>query len=797
MDMYQAALIAALVFTVPGFLLNWLSGLKAPWALAASIPVSFGVYGLAAWLLGRTPQEYTLVSVTVVWALFMVVALFWRLAFRFVQGRRATHRPPARAPTGDPADAPAVPVSQIDGEVGGGGSTALSAPTKTPLRPGLRGWWRGEGRRGSLLDHVWLLPALGALTGMYLFISRGLGFFEQVPRGIENVVQGWDVHWHASVIRWIGESGVADPTRMGELRNIETEAQLYYPTGWHAGTYLIVEAAGVSPIAALNLASIVLPGLALPLSVGLIAWRMIGNRGLSAQIAAGIAAIAVVASPVLFWIGYYVGAWPYTAAIAVSGIVLALFMLVPHRPAAMLAAALALAGMTQMHPAAATIVVMGLGLWWLLYLLWVPARRARTRLGGLGARLRDVGLLAVAGIVGVLIMLPQLLSGSETTEEVAAYSAVENVTHAEAWQKAFLMQTRHTDAFPDFDPALVLWLAGIGAVALVLWRRNLWAPVFYLLGVWMTANSLQPFAEPWNELLDTVASLHYSTAHRLIMPVAMFLFAAAGVGVAVIIRLLTLAPLKKWATGSALLSVPLALLAGWGTAAWVTRDEVMDGADWSITAPRHDQRMVSELDLRAFDWLARQPHAYDGLIMGEPADGHGWMYAYNGLPSVMRHYTWPITGTGGPEAMATDLLNWHPGLIGAGNNGDPQQRNDVDTAAEELGVNFFFLSPGNFWHFQEPNLAMLDGVWEAPGMTTVYRDHNVTIVAVNQAFTDEELLQMRAPGNSPEPLPEGPTKGELGITTDPVAAAEPYFHRPTLPDLGQPAAPVEEPTPQP
>lgn len=790
MDMYQAALVAALVFTVPGFLLGWLSGLKAPWALAAAIPVSFGVYGLAAWLLGRTSQEYTLVSVTVVWALFMFLALFWRLAFRFVAGRRGSPLPPARAPT----DAPAVPVSQVDGEVGGGGSTALSAPTRTPLRSGLRQWWRGEGRRGSLFDHVWLLPALGSLTGMYLFISRGLGFFEQVPRGIENIVQGWDVHWHASVIRWIGESGVADPTRMGELRNIETGASLYYPTGWHAGTYLIVEAAGVSPIAALNIASIVLPGMALPLSVGLIAWRMIGNRCLSAQIAAGIAAIAVVASPVLFWIGYYVGAWPYTAAIAVSGIVLALFMHVPHRPPAMLAAALALAGMTQMHPAAATIVVMGLGLWWLLYLLWAPARRARTRLGGLGTRLRDLGLLAAAGIGGVLIMLPQLLSGSETTEEVAAYTAVEDVTHAEAWQKSFLMHTRHTDAFPDVDPALVLWLAGIGALALILWRRNLWAPVFYLIGVWMTANSLQPFAQPWNELLDIVASLHYSTAHRLIMPVAMFVFAAAGVGVAVLIRLLTLAPLKKWATGSALLSVPLALLAGWGTAAWATRDEVMDGADWSVTAPRHDDRMVSEVDLRAFDWLADQPHAYDGLIMGEPPDGHGWMYAYNGLPSVMRHYTWPTTGTGGPAATATDLLNWHPGLIGAGNNGDPRQTNDVDTAAEELGVNFFFLSPGNFWHFQDPNLAMLDGVWQAPGMTTVYRDHNVTIVAVNQAFTDAELMRMRAPGNSPEPLPDGPTKGELGITTDQVEAAEPYFHRPTLPDSGQPDAPVEEPT---
>ena len=69
---------------------------------------------------------------------------------------------------------------------------------------------------------------------------------------------------------------------------------------------------------------------------------------------------------------------------------------------------------------------------------------------------------------------------------------------------------------------------------------------------------------------------------------------------------------------------------------------------------------------------------------------------------------------------------------------------------------------------------MIDGLWQTPGVTPVYRDQNVSIFAVNQAFTDEELLQMRAPGNSPEELPPLPVD----------AAGNPSFHRPTKPDEG-------------
>ncbi|MGP6173935.1 DUF6541 family protein [Corynebacterium sp. A21] len=796
MDTYQTIIIAALVFTVPGLVLNWISGLKGPWAIAAAIPTTFGLYGLAAWLIGLTDARFGVGTVVVVWAILLLLALVWRGGFFTFKGLRARKRAQettAADPPGAPRENAATdtleftPAADVTPTSTSG--TVVSLPAEealaetepaapTPVKK--TRWWLEGWRTGSLLDPVWLLPAGGALVGMWLLISRGMELLKSAPHGVENIFQGWDVHWHASVVQFIGREGIASATRMGELQNIETQAEMYYPTAWHAGAALFADLANISPIAAINITAIVLAGMALPLSVALIAWRLVNNRGLTAQIAAGLGGIAVFGSPVLFWIGHYVGAWPYLAAIGVSGIVLALFMAVPYRPVAAFAAAMSLMGLTQLHPSAATIVVLGLGLWWVFQLLWSPARKAKSLKGAIGFRLRDLVLLGGAGIAGAVVLLPQILSGAEQTEEVAAFSAEENVTHAEAWEKAFKMLTRHTDAFSDFDPSWLIWLAVIGAVALLVWCRNIWAPVFYFLSVWLTANSLQPFDEPWGSWLNTIGSLHYSTAHRLVMPAAMFLFAAAAVGVAVIIRLITLAPVKKFALPSTIASVVLALIMAWVTVGYSERN-LGEGADWSITASR-DDRMVSDVDLRAFDWLAQQPGAYDGYIMGEPADGQGWMYAYNGLPSLNRHYQWPTTA---PDAI-TNMLYWHGNLIGSGNHGDPDQTNHVDRGAKELGINYFFISPGNFWGFQETNLALNEGLWHAPGLTAVYQDHNVSIFAVNEAFTDAELSQMRAPGNSPVPLGPIPTKGELDRAETPAEENDPFFHRPSKPDLGGP-----------
>lgn len=740
MGMVSAAAIAVAVFTVPGLIVAWLSGARGQWAVAASLPATFGIYGLAAWAFGLTTITFNAKSVALFTAGLALLALVWNGAFFAYRRRRA-----ARLTTE--------------------GDDTQPAP-------------RRDWRTGTLLDPTWILPGLGMAGGIGYILHRSLQLLGYAAGKMDSIFQGWDVHWHASVVRYAVETGIVSPTRMGELQNTETLAKMYYPTAWHAGAALLAELANISPIAATNLTGIVIPAVAFPISVGLIAWRLIGRRGITAQIAAALAPLIVGGFPVLHWIGLYVGAWPYVAAVATSGIVLALFMTVPYSPIRSFLAALAFIGMVQMHPSAATIVVLGLALWWLLYLLWVPARKPASVKGHIGWRLRDVALLGVTGLVGVVALLPQILIGAEQSEEVKAFTATEDLSLVEAWKTAIFMNTRHAVSF-GLNVSPWVWIAGAGAAVLVLWRRNLWAPVFWFLSVCFTVNSLRPFGNTWGKYFEMIGALHYNTGHRLVMPVAMFTVAFAAVAIAVGIRLLTGGPLKKYTV----VTSALAVLVG-GGAAYVIQDTVRTGMErgsaWAINSAR-DGRLVNERDLKAFDWLAKQPHAYDGTIFSNPDEGSGWMYAYNRLPAFYKHYLWPNTTI----ESNTNSLFWHPMRLGQGNFDMPDEANRVDVAARELNVKYIYISPPNFWWFQAPRPDFETGLINTPGVTPVYKDHHVIIYAVNAAFTDEEILKLREPGNSPEKLPPLRTKGEAGKNTSWTDYNDPYIHRPTIPHRGR------------
>ena len=706
---------AIAVTAVPGFLLGWVSGLRLPWAVVASMPLSFSIYGLGGWILGLTPQEFTPGSVAVCWLIAIILAAVWRYVAWLGGARRR------RQATSD-ADSP---------------------------RAGPAEYLRRLARC--------VLPAAGVLAAAVWLTWRSVTWLATSPGGAMNIFQGWDVQWHANVVRWILDEGVASATRMGELQHIETQDPMYYPVAFHAAAALVSDLGGAHPIAALNAVSIVVPAFGLPLSMALLVWIMVGNRGLVAQIGAGLAAIISAAIPALYWVGQYVGAWPYLAAVAVSGIVTALFFQVPRHPVTAFAAALALTGLTQLHPAAVTIVVLLVGLWWLLGLLWKPVR---PELGRVKARLRDLFLLGATGVAGVLLLLPQILQGGDQAEEVSDWTTSDEATPGQAWRQAFQMDTRHvSDFFPAWDPVVLLVLAGVGALVIVFWRRNFWAPVFYLLSVVLTANALNALEFPGIELLNIIGGLHYNTAHRLVMPAAMMVAAAAGIGLAAAIRLLTGGPVaslvdrnrRRWRVGSRIAALLVGVLAGVATL-YVLDANTTPGARQTYQTSRTNQRMVDEHDIAAWDWLQQQPLAYDGLIAGEPADGMGWMYAYNGLPSLHRHYQWPGT----PRSSDTDRVYWNADLLGAGLEGNPDAPNPVDVAAENLGITYYYLSPWSFWGFQNPRWELIHGLWTSDAVTPVYQDGLIVIFAVDAAFSEEELAEVVESGrqNSPDNIPE-------------------------------------------
>lgn len=172
--------------------------------------------------------------------------------------------------------------------------------------------------------------------------------------------------------------------------------------------------------------------------------------------------------------------------------------------------------------------------------------------------------------------------------------------------------------------------------------------------------------------------------------------------------------------------VAVALAALVGVGSWV----IQASPEYASSAGTSQRwgRMVDQHDLRAFSWLSEQPQAYSGLIFTNPDEGSGWMYATDGLPSTARHYL--FTGASTPK---TSLLYNHMDRAG--------ESPVVDAALADLGVTYVYISPPNYWPFQQPSetLLNLDGT---PGLVKVYNDSQVRIFAVREAFTDAELARV-------------------------------------------------------
>lgn len=691
MDAVGAVWLAIAVFTLPGLIFAWVAGAKLPAAAASSLPATFGIVGLGSWVHGAMGIRFGWTSFIVFLVLMLCLAAGWHYAFAWRARKRAA-------------------------------------------KSWVRTLWPGDWRRGSIADPSWVLPGAGVVVGAWMLIAKQLELQSNVPGQLNNIVQGWDIQWHVNAVRFIMEEGIASPTRMGELQNPETRIDLFYPSAFHAATALFASAGDLAPVEAVNLASIVLPSLALTAGAAGLAWAMARGRGMVAQIAAGLAAIAVYASPVLVWIPDFVGMRPYIVAIGLSGLVIALFHQVPRYRALALPTLFAFLGMMQVHPSAVLVVVLAVLLYWLTYLVWHPDR----------SRVSDVLWLAIPALGATVAFLPQLIAGQTQAGEVNTWDASENVTAGEAWEKAFMMDTRHVgEFFPGFDPTILLWLAGFGAIAMVVWRGQVWAPVFYGLMTASAAHALHPFDGMWEPLLTLLGSPHYNSAHRIITVVALTVIAGAAVGAAVIIRVFTLAPVaarygtRPWAWGTSIASAILAVLAGWGTGAWASTVAV-DGAKMSFDSSRLNDRMVDDDQLKAYAWLASRPEAQEGLVMGESTDGYSWAYAIGGVPTVARHYLWPNGGMG----VDSNLLADRAGQLGAGERGRPDETSPADEAAAHLNVRFIVSSGNTFWPGPK-NWQVDKALWTTPGVTPVYQRGLVTIFAVNEQLSAEQITELQ------------------------------------------------------
>jgi hypothetical protein len=570
----SGVLIAVLLLAVPGAVVARAGGLRWPLALAVGPALTYGVVGLGIVGFGAVGIRWNGLSALGALTGLSALLLGWRALL--------TRRRGARSP-----DAARLP-----------------------------DW-----------------PALAAAAGVF-FGAAAIGF--AAWRGMpdwQSIPSNWDALWHANTVRWILETGQASPTHMGELRNVETQAALYYPSAFHALAAVLAQLTGAAPTTAYTLSALAAAIWLFPLSAGLLTWQLLIGRSTRWRTAGPAATAAALAASftAVPYVEFDTASMPNMVA---YGIAVPAFVLVTtslgHRDRVPLAV-IAVVAVFSVHITGGVVTVTFLLAWWLLDALGHPVQ----------GRARDFATLSAIAAPALVLLLPQFLGVLHQTEIITGHEFLTHEGRLQALFDAVFQHSRHLNDFPIQN--ILIALAGAGFVLLLI-KRIWWPAAVWLLLVVAIVQSSAPFGGPIGTLIGAYSDLFYSDPRRLSGVVTMLLTPMAGV---------------------ALYSA--ALLAVAGTRTLARRADLDRGRRFWITAtaaslvlicaalswhylPRHrfllgekyDQAIVGDKDLEAFAYLATLPGARESVIGNANTDGTSWMYAVAGLHPLWTHYDYPV-----------------------------------------------------------------------------------------------------------------------------------------------------------
>lgn len=577
MNFGSGLLVAVLLLTLPGSLVARAGGLRIIPALAVGPALTYGVVGAAIVPFGSLGIRWD--GLTALLALAGAAVLAW--LFRLVLARR---KPTAAGGSQWPEIAVAAGV-------------VLGA-----LAIGIAAW-------------------------------RGMPNWQSVP-------STWDSVWHANTVRWILDTGQASPTHMGELRNVETQAPLYYPSAFHGLAAVLAQLIGAAPTTAYTLSSLAAAVWLFPLSAGLLTWHLLIGRTTRWRTAGAAASAAVLAASftAVPYVEFGTSAMPNLTS---YGLVVPTFMLVTtstaHRERIPLAV-LALIGVFSVHITGGVVVVTFVVGWWLFEALRRPV----------AGRGRDFATLAAVAVPAVAVLLPQFLGVVRQTDIITGHAFVTHEGKLRAIFDAVVQHTRHLNDFPIQN--ILIALAGVGFLLLLV-KRIWWPAAVWLLLVVSIVHSAAPFGGPLGTLTGAYSTLFYSDPRRLSAVVTLLLTPMAGY--ALFCAVVLVVALAKWVTCRYAHRVPdrrfwigstvvLLLVICIGLAGhYYPRHRFLMG-------DKYDKVIVSDKDLEAFAYLATLPGARDTVIGNANVDGTAWMYAVAGLHPLWTHYDYPVQqGPGG------------------------------------------------------------------------------------------------------------------------------------------------------
>ena len=481
---------------------------------------------------------------------------------------------------------------------------ATSRFTEPAPRP--RGWRAG-------IDGPVLAVAAGVLIGAVLIACAALS----EPADWQSIPSNWDSVWHANTIRWILETGQASPTHMGELRNVETHATLYYPSAFHALAAVYSQLTGVAATTSYTVGALTAAIWLFPVSAAVLTRQMVGTCGTRWQTAAaaGTAAALAASFTAVPYVEFDVAAMPNLVAYGLAGPTAVLVISAVRHRDRIPVAVLALVGVFSVHLTGGVVVVLFVAAWWLLEALRRPVHGRRS----------DFATLLGIAAPSVLVLLPQFLAVLGQAEIIAGHAYTDQLGRRRALFAAVVQHTRHLNDFPIQN--MLIALAGAGAVLLVI-RRIWWPLAVWALLIASIVHSDAPFGGPLGVLTGKFSDLFYSDPRRLSAVVTLLYTPMAGIALAALVLALTRAR-RVLAT---VLLVAAVLGLAWQ---YFPRHRFLLGE-------KYDSVMVDASDLEAFAHLAALPGARDTLIGNANTDGTAWMYAVAGLHPLWTHYDYPV-----------------------------------------------------------------------------------------------------------------------------------------------------------
>ncbi|OBK17133.1 DUF6541 family protein [Mycobacterium asiaticum] len=473
-----------------------------------------------------------------------------------------------------------------------------------------------------------LVVAAGVLLGAVLI---GCAAFAGIPHW-QSIPSTWDAVWHANTVRWILDVGQASPTHMGELRNVETHALLYYPSVFHALAAVLCQLTGVAATTGYTLSSVAAAIWLFPVSAAVLTWKALRTHTTEWRTAATAATAAALSASftAVPYVEFDTAAMPNLAAYGVAVPAMALITSAVRHRDRIPVAVLALVGVFSVHITGGIIAIMLLGAWWLFDALWRPVR----------SRVGDLLTLAGVGVISGVILLPQFLSVTKQEDIIAGHSFLTYLSKKRGLFDAVFQHSRHLNDFP-VQYGLILLAAVGGFIMLV--KRVWWPLAVYFLLILINIDAGTPLGGPIGAIAGGFGEFFYKDPRRvaaattplLTLMAAVALVTVVAAAVAITRRLTQLRrpmPSRVWPAATAAILLGITLLSAFH---YFPRHRFLFGH-------KYDSVMVDQRDLDAMAYLANLPGARDTLIGNSNTDGTAWMYAVAGLHPLWTHYDYPV-----------------------------------------------------------------------------------------------------------------------------------------------------------